>query len=456
VSSQIVETKPTSGSAKTSDVRDNFGFSKKEIQELQRMTEDKSVSGGTLDAQTATFGHQNVELVEGSRITILVGTLKGAANDVLIHTAGASYDVGDTLNQSATTGTGSGFTCTVTKVNSGGIVAVDITNAGSNYVKDEVITLGNVSSSGNSGKLTVIASNSSTTPTLQVDSLGAYTIVRQDGTAVSAGDIKEGQYCDFLLDVNSGTPANSKWLWINSPPKFARLVSPTISNGSLSGNISGSPDFLQNPTFSGNPVFSGTPDFTGSPTATTQSVGDSSTKIATTAFVAANNALKSACQYRLQANVGGHSVSGATFVLGDTASNANYGSFGIVDDATYGGFGSPVTQSNGTFTFAETGIYLVVFSITTNTRGSDLWNGKIIGTTDNFSSSDELSSTLFGIGSSITNYQTGSCFCLFDCTDVSNDKVRLQIEGINNSLTIVRGESGITFTNVMFIRLANT
>ena len=119
MSSQIIETNPTSGSAKTSDVRDNFGFAKTEINNFERMTEDKVITtnGGSVNTQDANFAN-DVTLVEGRRISVEIGT---------------------------------GLTTT------------------------------------------------NTTPTLNVDGTGDKTIVRQDGSALTVGDLKEGQYCDFIL-----------------------------------------------------------------------------------------------------------------------------------------------------------------------------------------------------------------------------------------------------------------
>lgn len=71
MTSQIIETNPTSGSATTSSVRNNFGFAKTEINELQRMTEDRVVTS-TVNAMTADFA-TNVVLAEGVRITVEIG-----------------------------------------------------------------------------------------------------------------------------------------------------------------------------------------------------------------------------------------------------------------------------------------------------------------------------------------------------------------------------------------------
>lgn len=140
MSSQIIETNPTSGSATTSSVRDNFGFAKTEINELQRMTEDRVVTSGDYDVQVADFAN-NVTLAEGVRILIEVGSLSGGAG----------------------------------------------------------------------------SANDTTTPTLNVDSTGAKTIVRQDGSALVAGDLKAGQYLDLIYDATA-----TKWVWLNSP--YAQLI----------------------------------------------------------------------------------------------------------------------------------------------------------------------------------------------------------------------------------------
>jgi hypothetical protein len=171
VSSQIIETNPTSGSATTSSVRDNFGFAKTEINNLERMTEDKVITtnGGSVNTQDANFAN-DLTLAEGVRISVEIGT---------------------------------GLTTT------------------------------------------------NTTPTLNVDGTGDKTIVRQDGSALVAGDLKEGQYCDFIYAASGGSHIQDKWVWLNSKTD-ANDASPT---------------------------------FTGTPTAPTAEEDTNTTQIATTAFV---------------------------------------------------------------------------------------------------------------------------------------------------------------------------
>jgi hypothetical protein len=59
--------------------------------------------------------------------------------------------------------------------------------------------------------------NTNTAPTLNANGTGAKTIVRQDGSALVAGDLKAGQYVDLIYDATA-----TKWVWLNSP--YAQLI----------------------------------------------------------------------------------------------------------------------------------------------------------------------------------------------------------------------------------------
>tara|TARA_R110000851_G_scaffold167404_1_gene312968 strand:+ start:4170 stop:5336 length:1167 start_codon:yes stop_codon:yes gene_type:complete len=66
--------------------------------------------------------------------------------------------------------------------------------------------------------------NNTATPTLKVDSAAAKTIVRQDGSALVAGDLKKGQYVDLIYAASGGDDGTiqDKWVWLNSP--YAQLI----------------------------------------------------------------------------------------------------------------------------------------------------------------------------------------------------------------------------------------
>ena len=82
MASSIDATKPTTGSATTSSVRDNFTLAKTEINELMRATEDQVTAAGTADALTADFV-TNVVLAEGVTICIKAALANATATPTL-------------------------------------------------------------------------------------------------------------------------------------------------------------------------------------------------------------------------------------------------------------------------------------------------------------------------------------------------------------------------------------
>lgn len=139
MSSEINDANPEQGNATTASVRVNFTAAKTEINNFERMTEDKVITS-TVNAMTANFAN-DVTLVEGRRITV---------------------EIGDTN-----------------------------TEAGANV-------------------------------TLNVDDTGVKQVVRQDGSNIVIGDLKAGQYCDFMYAASGGSNIQDKWVWLNSP--YAELI----------------------------------------------------------------------------------------------------------------------------------------------------------------------------------------------------------------------------------------
>jgi hypothetical protein len=82
MASSIDSTKPATGSATTSSVRDNFALAKAEINELMRATEDIVTAAGTADALTADFV-TNVVLAEGVTICIKAASANTSATPTL-------------------------------------------------------------------------------------------------------------------------------------------------------------------------------------------------------------------------------------------------------------------------------------------------------------------------------------------------------------------------------------
>ena len=82
MASSIDATKPTTGTATTSSVRDNFTLAKTEINELMRATEDQVTAAGNADALTADFV-TNVVLAEGVTICIKAASANATATPTL-------------------------------------------------------------------------------------------------------------------------------------------------------------------------------------------------------------------------------------------------------------------------------------------------------------------------------------------------------------------------------------
>ena len=92
MTSAIVRTNPTSGSATTSSVRDNFGASADEINRLLRATTDKAVATG-IDVKSVSFENiPTFELIDGIRILIEIeaGGTTTVADPTLLVNGGSS------------------------------------------------------------------------------------------------------------------------------------------------------------------------------------------------------------------------------------------------------------------------------------------------------------------------------------------------------------------------------
>ena len=131
-----------------------------------------------------------------------------------------------------------------------------------------------------------------------------------------------------------------------------------------------------------------------------------------------------------------------------------------IDTDNYGTIGSAMTESSGIFTFPTTGIWQIFLQVSI-IRGSDQRLRTTyfrIQETSNNSSYSAASST--AISHPDNNYagNSGSCSFIFDVTNTSNDKVRIeQYEVIGDQSNIsVLGNTGYTITGISFIRLGDT
>lgn len=100
--------------------------------------------------ENATLAITNLTAMSATNLTDTVVTVPVTHS---VSAGGSGYSVGDSLTQASTTGSGSSFACTVaslTDSDTGDIATVTVTNVGTGYAKDDVITL-----SGSGGQITV-------------------------------------------------------------------------------------------------------------------------------------------------------------------------------------------------------------------------------------------------------------------------------------------------------------
>jgi hypothetical protein len=85
MTSAIVRTNPTSGTATTSSVRDNFGSAADEINVLQRSSTDlKPTTGGTISYAVNFGSSPTFSLVDGARISVRINATNTAAPTIIV------------------------------------------------------------------------------------------------------------------------------------------------------------------------------------------------------------------------------------------------------------------------------------------------------------------------------------------------------------------------------------
>ena len=127
--------------------------------------------------------------------------------------------------------------------------------------------------------------------------------------------------------------------------------------------------------------------------------------------------------------------------------------------STYSNKGTLVSQSSGTFSMSATGYYLVIWNLATDftvSGSQDTGTWDILGTSNN--------STYASIGQSWQSYDyaehrinSPTIQVLFNCNDVSNDKLRFGYgSGNGHDGVTVYGDSTTPRTWVSFIRLGDS
>ena len=159
---------------------------------------------------------------------------------------------------------------------------------------------------------------------------------------------------------------------------------------------------------------------------------------------ATTNGITMADQWRLNTTVNLSSGSG------DLTSNWERN-----DNASFSGIGSAMTESSGLFSFPVTGIYLIMVDIVFVSSGAQYQGFSIRATQDNGSSFSNIAQSYGGSKSnSGSEYDSVCAQVIFDVTNTSNDKFKLQYE-VNTSVSI-DGNSNTQRSGFTVIRLADT
>jgi hypothetical protein len=133
------------------------------------------------------------------------------------------------------------------------------------------------------------------------------------------------------------------------------------------------------------------------------------------------------------------------------------------DSGNQGYLGTGVTNTSGTFSFPTTGIWHIQFFgqmyIDNTTNKSHRSTVAIKITTNNSSYTVASQGHVHwgggGFSTSISTLGTASAALLFDCTDVSQQKVQFEF-GAGQGFEYIRGDSSYNETYATFIRLGDT
>ena len=207
-----------------------------------------------------------------------------------------------------------------------------------------------------------------------------------------------------------------------------------------------SQDFTCNDAeITGDATITGALAVSGVPTVPTQTAGNNTTRVATTAFVTtavAAEAISNADQWRLTTSFTGN--------VDPISSNLER-----VDDAGFEKLGSGMAVSSGVWTFPATGVWIV--RATWGAEGTDVVDPYMTMqyTSNNGSAWDNQARVYAGSsgGTAVKTTSTGEV--MVDITDVSNDKVQFGIVNSSSSATVA-GNTDYNFTSFTFMRLGDT
>ena len=126
------------------------------------------------------------------------------------------------------------------------------------------------------------------------------------------------------------------------------------------------------------------------------------------------------------------------------------------DTTGYGKHGTGLTESSGIFSFPSTGIYVIYAQMTVQFNEEDTSSMMSIATTVNNGSSFGAQSTCIEADKNTDGRRHAmSCMAVFDVTNVSTHKFRIDAQSVASSNTVI-GDSGETYTGFTVFRIGDT
>jgi len=128
-----------------------------------------------------------------------------------------------------------------------------------------------------------------------------------------------------------------------------------------------------------------------------------------------------------------------------------------VDTDGFGKLGTGLTESSGVFSFPSTGVWMLIFNVNghifnTHTR---YYNATLYTTTDNSTyDSAALAQTNGYHSGNVGTYFSASCNFVFDVTNVSTHKFKMQVLSIAGGF--VQSSTGSNRTSITAIKLGDT
>ena len=148
---------------------------------------------------------------------------------------------------------------------------------------------------------------------------------------------------------------------------------------------------------------------------------------------------------------GGITVADQWRITADVTSSGDLTSNWERCDTSPQGSLSAVTESSGIFSFPSTGYWLITFTASGMTSGSDNIAISIYGTPNNSS----YAQLAYGANGGSSQSQDAMCQTIIDVTDTAQVKVKMNAASISAG-SVWYGDTDITYTGTTFIRLGDT